>query len=839
MNPKLPIHDVLDEIRDALETHPAAVVQAPPGAGKTTGVPLALLHEPFLAGQKILILEPRRLAARAAAGRMAEMLGETVGETVGYRIRLERKVSAKTRIEVVTEGILTRMIQGDPELSGIGLVIFDEFHERNLNSDLGLALTLECQGALRETLRILVMSATLDAAPVAALLDDAPIITSHGRSFPVETRYLPLGTPSPTRREIEAACTRAIRHGLMEDHGDMLVFLPGAGEIRRVEGALRRLDLPDAVDILPLFGALTKADQARAIHPSPTGRRKVVLATAIAETSLTIDGVTIVVDAGLMRVSRFSPGSGMGRLVTLPLSKAAADQRRGRAGRTAPGVCYRLWSQAQTGTLIPFTAPEILHADLAPLILELSLWGVHDPSQLTWIDEPPKGACQQARGLLLELGALDDEGQITDHGKAMARLGVHPRLAHMLLLGKKRNLGPEACLVAALLTERDPLTGGGRESDIRTRMEAMLPTPRGAAGSPPPMDKGAAARIRETAKHLATRLQSSGTPKGCHDAGRLIALAFPDRIAMARKGRDGHFQMASGGGAYIKGTEPLAFEPLLAVADLDGNRQNARVYLAAPLTEESLGRDHGHRMTHQEAVFWDEGRGEIKAVTRHTLGALVLSEKRLLKPPAEKIQAALIQGIRSRGVGILPWNRALRSLQTRVLFLRNQAGFDELPDLSDAALQESMDEWLSPFLLGITRMSALGKVDLHAALTTLIPFAWHRKIDTLAPTHLTIPSGTRIPLDYSTGEAPILAARIQQLFGLTDTPTVAKGRIPVICHLLSPASRPMQVTRDLKSFWATTYPEVKKELKARYPKHPWPEDPLTAMATNRTKGKKK
>lgn len=833
MTLQLPIHDVLDEIRKALEAGPSAVVQAPPGAGKTTGVPLALLAAPFLAGQKIVMLEPRRLAARAAAGRMAEMLGEKVGETVGYRIRMEKKVSSATRIEVVTEGILTRMIQGDPELSGIGLVIFDEFHERNLSSDLGLALTLECQGVLRDNLRILVMSATLDAEPVARLLDDAPVITSEGRAFPVESRCLPLRGANPTRRDIEAACAQAVSKGLAEEEGDMLVFLPGAGEIRRVHDRLRKMDLPAHVDITPLFGALTKAEQDKAIRPSPSGRRKVVLATSIAETSLTIDGVTLVVDAGLMRVSRFSPGSGMGRLVTLPVSRASADQRQGRAGRTAPGICYRLWSDAHTGTLTPFTAPEILHADLAPLVLELAIWGVTDPHELTWLNVPPHGSCQQARGVLQELGALDTEGRITAHGKAMSRIGLHPRLAHMLLCAKPLKLGPEGALLAALLTERDPLTGGRKEADIRLRMEAMLARGR----SDVSLNPGAASRIKETAKQLASRLQINGAPKDSRHAGRLLALAFPDRIAMSRKGRNGHFQMVSGSGVFLHEADPLAYEPFIAVADLDGNRQNARVYLAAPLSEEVLETDHASRMTRKEVVNWSERKGKVEAIMRHTLGAITLSETPLKKPSPEAITDALVQGIQSRGLSVLPWNKPIRAFQTRVLFLRNHAGFDELPDLSDATLAETVDQWLAPFLIGITSMGALGKVDLSGALTALLPHAWHRKIDSLAPTHMTIPSGTRVPLDYGNGEPPILAARIQQLFGLTDTPTVAGGRLPVTCHLLSPASRPMQVTRDLKSFWANTYPEVKKELKARYPKHPWPDDPLTAIATNRTKRK--
>ena len=831
MKPTLPIHDVLHEIQQALETHPAAVVQAPPGAGKTTGVPLALLDAPFLAQQKIVMLEPRRLAARAAAGRMAELLGEKVGETVGYRIRMEKKVSAATRIEVVTEGILTRMIQGDPELSGIGLVIFDEFHERNLNSDLGLALTIECQGVLREELRILVMSATLDAEPVAALLGNAPVITSEGRSFPVETHYLPLRTATPTRRDIEAACARAVSLAISEGTGDILVFLPGAGEIRRVESSLRQMGFPQNVEVIPLFGALAKVDQDRAIRPSIQGRRKVVLATAIAETSLTIDGVTIVVDAGLMRTARFSPGSGMDRLVTLPVSRASADQRRGRAGRTAPGICYRLWSEAHTGTLLPFSAPEILHADLAPLVLELAIWGVTDPSDLTWLNLPPDGSYQQAQGVLKSLGALNTEGRITAHGKAMSAMGLHPRLAHMLLSAKKRGIGPDACLLAALLTERDPLTNGRREADIRTRVEAMLD--RGHARGA--INAGVAARINEVVRQLASRLHVGGKPQGTGHTGRLLALAFPDRIAKVRSGRPGHFQMASGSGAFLNEADPLAYAPLLAIADLDGNRQNARVYLAAPMDEETLEADHGHAIENRECVSWNPAKGGVDAVMQRTLGALVLSEKPLKKPSPEAVTGALIQGIVSRGLTVLPWNRSIRSLQTRVLFLRNHAGFDELPDISDAALTETALEWLAPFLTGVTRMGNLGKVDLAGALTALIPYTWHRKIDKLAPTHMAIPSGTRIPLNYGNGEPPFLAARIQQLFGLTDTPTVANGRVPVTCHLLSPASRPMQVTRDLKSFWKTTYPQVKKELKARYPKHPWPDDPLTAVATNRTK----
>ena len=818
--PELPIHHILPELIESLRENPSVVLQAPPGAGKTTGVPLALFDVAFLRGQKIIMLEPRRLAARNSALRMAELLGESVGETVGYRIRMEKKISSKTRIEVVTEGILTRMIQSDPELSGVGMLIFDEFHERNLNSDLGLALALESQSVLREDLKILVMSATLDAEPVARLMGEAPILTSHGKSFPVETRYLPVSSTTPTAREIEAAVASAVLKGISDEEGDMLVFLPGAGEIRRVHQRLLEGSLPDNITVYPLFGALSKADQDRAIKPSPIGQRKVVLTTAIAETSLTIDGVRLVVDSGLMRVHKFSPGSGMGKLETLTVSKAAADQRRGRGGRTAPGVCYRLWHKGQTATLLPFSAPEITQTDLAPLALELALWGAGMGDDLAWLTPPPKGSMEQARGLLAMLGALDDAGHITAHGKAMAKAGLHPRLAHMVLKGKEVNLGAEAAFLASLLSERIPT----RETDARQLMENCL------FGSDP-----SARRIQISAKETARRFGIKGKAIQPQEAGLLLSFAFPDRLARQRQRGGSAYLMASGTGAMLPENHPLSAHEFLAIADLDGNRSGARVYLAAPITESEIIQHHGQRIQTTDEVFWNHQKGRVEAKTRTGIGALVLEEKECRDISPEMITRAIIGAIESRGLDALPWDKKAKSLQVRVNFLREHAGMDALPDFSKTSLLDSLESWLAPFLHGIKSMKALRQVDLHAALMAQIPFELQRKIDDLAPTHLPIPSGVRVPLDYGNGEPPVLAARIQQLFGLTETPKVAGGKVPVLCHLLSPASRPMQVTKDLASFWKNTYPEVKKDLKGRYPKHPWPDDPLTALATNRAK----
>lgn len=822
---RLPIEQILPQLRASLQSRTAAVLVAAPGAGKTTRVPLALLDEPWLAGQKILMLEPRRIAARAAARFMAAQLGETAGETVGYRVRLETRVGPRTRIEVVTEGVLTRMLQSDPALEGVGLVIFDEFHERSLQADLGLALALQSQSLLREELRLLVMSATLEAEPVAALLGGAPVVVSEGRAFPVETRYL----ERPIEGRIEPAVVRAIERALREEEGDLLVFLPGAPEIRRVESQLTERD---GVRVLPLHGSLSAEAQDEAIAPGRAGERKIVLATAIAETSLTVEGVRVVIDAGLMRIPRFSPRTGMTRLETIPASRAAADQRRGRAGRLGPGVCYRLWTEVQDRQLLPQSQPEIREADLAPLALELAAWGA-DPADLAWLDPPPAAALAQARGLLQQLGALDAAGAITPHGQAMARAGLHPRLAHLVLAGIERGAGALACEIAALLSERDLLRGeGGRpEADLRLRLDAV----RGGGAGGYAVDR--ATRQRVIAEAAALRrtfgVGAGGGVGGASDVvaltGLLLAFAYPDRIAQRRS--TGRFLLRNGRGAAFPAFQPLADEPYLVIAEMDDQGADGRIDLAAPIAVADLREAFADQIETEELVAWDGTA--VRARRRERLGALLLGESHLPNPDPALVLGALLEGIRAEGLAILPWSKAARQLQERLIFLHRF--LPDWPDATDQALLDSLAEWLAPFLDGAKSKGDLGRIDLVEALKGLVPWSQRSQLDELAPTHLTVPSGSRIPIDYSDPGAPVLAVRLQEVFGLLETPRIAGGRQPVLLHLLSPAHRPVQVTQDLASFWRNAYFEVRKDLRGRYPKHHWPEDPLSAQPTNRAK----
>jgi len=822
---RLPIDDVLSELRAALTAAPAAVLQAPPGAGKTTRVPLELLAEPWLGDRRILMLEPRRLATRAAARRMAATLGETVGRTIGYRMRMESVTSASTRIEVVTEGVLTRMLQTDPALEGYGIVIFDEFHERSLQADLGLALTLESRRHLRDDLRVLVMSATLDGEAVARLLDDAPIVTSHGRSHPVTLRYL----GRRTDERLEDAVVSAIRRALAEEPGDALVFLPGAAEIRRVEDALLRGGLPAGVDVMPLHGTLSQDRQDAAIAPSIEGRRKVVLATSIAETSLTIEGIRTVIDSGVMRVPRFSPRSGMTRLETVRVTRAAAEQRRGRAGRLGPGVCYRLWSELEDAHLLAFGQPEILEADLAPLALELASWGVGDPLELRWLDPPPSAAFAQARELLGELGALDASGVVTAHGRRMAELPLHPRLAHMALRGIELGAADVACELAALLSERDIFraTPGGADVDVRLRLEAM----RGGEHFSPEVDRGSLHRVRAIARQIADRLGGPRSLGDIEDAGLLLAYAYPDRIGQLRDGARGRFLLRNGRGATIAAAHPLAASPLVVAADLDGAQRESRVYLAAPVALEDVELHFEEQIVVETIIQWEESG--LRAVRRESLGALTLREAPIASPDAELVARALLERIRGEGLELLPWTKGARALQERLLFVRHHE--TEWPDASDEALLASLETWLLPSLHGMRRRSDLGRLDVHGLLMGLLTWEQRRQLDEWAPTHLDVPSGSRIPIDYATPEAPVLAVRLQEIFGMLETPRIMRGRVPVVVHLLSPAGRPVQVTRDLASFWRTGYFDVKKDLKGRYPKHYWPDDPLQAEPTRRVR----
>ena len=831
----LPIQAILPQICAALGNATALVLQAPPGAGKTTGVPLALLNEPWLAGQTILLLEPRRLAARAAAARMAGQLNEAVGQTVGYRIRFDSQVSRQTRIEVLTEGLLTRRLQRDPALEGVGLVIFDEFHERSLHADLALALCLDSQRGLREDLRILVMSATLDGAAVASLLGDAPIISSEGRAYPVSRHYSPR---DPERRDGLNAVVRVVLNALADQHGDVLVFLPGSAEIRQT---LRRLEAESAcagLALTPLYGDLPGADQQRAIEPDRAGRRKVVLATPIAETSLTIAGVTVVVDAGWTRIPRFDPRSGLTRLETVRISAAAAEQRAGRAGRLGPGVCYRLWSEATQQRLRPHRSAEILEADLAPLALELAQWGVSDPNALAWLDPLPPGALAQARQLLTELEALDDQGRITPTGQDLAALPAHPRLAHLLRRGAALGHGALAADLAALLEERDLLRGDHPfGSDLSARLDALRSFRRdgrnGAARWQ--ADPAACARIEQSAQRWRRLLRAASSSVEPNDAavGLLLALAYPDRIARRRDGGADRYQLANGRGARLNPGDPLLGQDWLVAAHLDAGATEGRIWLAAPVQAADLETHLAARIQPVQEVVWDERQAAIAAYRERRIGALTLSSAPLTDADPELVRQAMLTGIQQLGLDSLPWTRELREQQARLLSLRHWFPDDGWPDMSDDWLTAHLEEWLSPWLDGIRRRDHLPKLDLAAALHGLLDHRLRARLNEWAPTHLQVPSGSRVRVQYAPGEPPVLAVKLQELFGLADTPRIAEGRIAVTLHLLSPAQRPIQVTQDLRGFWERTYAEVKKELKGRYPKHPWPDDPWTAPPTRR------
>lgn len=803
---------LLPILTQTLEQQPCLLLQAPPGAGKTTRVPLALLNAPWLQGQKILMLEPRRLAARSSARYMASLLNESAGETVGFRVRLESKVSAKTRIEVVTEGILTRMLQEDPSLQGYGLIIFDEFHERSLQADLGLALCREVQQGLREDLRLLIMSATLQTERLAGLLD-APILTAQGRQFPVNIRYAAL--PANTRELTHVE--RVIRQTLSTESGSILVFLPGSGEIRRLSEALSE-NLPEHVSLAPLYGDLPPAEQDRAISPSPAGQRKVVLATNIAETSLTIEGIRVVIDLGQARVPRFDPNSGLTRLETRPISKASAEQRAGRAGRLEPGVCIRLWPESETARLSAEIAPEILSADLAPLALELALWGSSDPGSLLWLDPPPRSAWQQAIELLSSLGALDAEQRITAHGKALARLPLPPRLGHMVIKARDEQLGGLACSLAALLSERDLLAGNTRDSDLVLRLQAL-------AGKRSVTGKRRE-RALKVAEQIAGPLKLKPAFGPYEEIGYLLGLAYPDRLAQRRPGGEPRFILANGRGALLDPSDTLAREPWLSIAELDGHPREAKIFLAAALDSSRLQALTRGQTSDQTEVSFDSSNGRVIARRQLRYGALVLSEQRIDKPDAAMLAQALLQGVSQRGVSQLPWSKNQQQLRARVDFLRQRAG-EDWPAMDDQSLQDELEEWLLPFLDGLRRLEMINEEILQQALDYRIGHQRLMDLGRLAPTHLTVPTGSQIRLDYS-GEEPVLAVKLQELFGLAQTPRVLQDKVPVLIHLLSPAQRPVQVTRDLANFWRETYPEVKKELKGRYPKHYWPEDPLIA-----------
>ncbi|KQP07832.1 ATP-dependent helicase [Methylobacterium sp. Leaf99] len=816
--PDLPIEAVLPALGEALAARAACVLVAPPGAGKTTRVPLALLDAPWLAGRKIVLLEPRRLAARGAAERMARTLGEGVGDTVGLRVRLGSKISARTRIEVVTEGVFTRMILDDPELAGIGAVLFDEFHERSLDADLGLALALDAQAGLREDLRILVMSATLDGARVARLLADAPVIESEGRAFPVETRY---AERDPNRR-IEEAMADAILRALRADPGSVLAFLPGQGEIRRVATLLAdRLD--DGTDVARLYGALPPAEQDRAVSPAVPGRRKVVLATSIAETSLTIEGVRIVVDSGLSRVPVYEPGIGLTRLVTARASRASVDQRRGRAGRTEPGVCHRLWSEAATNALEPFGRPEILAADLSGLLLDCAAWGVADPTTLAFLDSPPAPALAEARAMLRDLDALDGDGRLTATGTALRALPLPPRLARMVVGAAGHGRAREAADLAAVIVERGL---GGDAVDLGDRVDRYM------------RDRGPRAQdMRRLAQGWAKQAQAfvaevKAAPADLTEPGPLLALAYPDRVARAR-GRDGEFVMANGRAGRLDPAIALAREPFLVVADIVGTAAKARILAAAPIGLEAIEALFPERIAAITQVAFDRDARALRARALRRLGPLTLGERILPVPPDADSAAILAGGIAEIGLAALPWTPALSQWLARLRFLR--AADASWPDLSDAALAATVEDWLAPEIVGRLTVDSVTADDLGRALHALLPWDLRARLDTEAPTHVAVPTGSRIPLDYAAEGGPVLAVRVQELFGLERHPSIAGGRVPLVLHLLSPASRPIQITRDLPGFWRGSWSAVRAEMRGRYPRHPWPEDPVAEPPTRRVK----
>ena len=839
----LPIDAVLPALRQALAERHEAVLEAPPGAGKTTRVPLALLEESWLAGQTIIMLEPRRLAARAAAERLASELGEAVGGTVGYRIRLESKVSAATRIEVVTEGILARRLQDDPALEGVGLVIFDEYHERSLDADLALALTLNGRALLRDEppLKVLLMSATLEGERLSALLDNAPVVRSEGRMFPVETVWgRPFQPGGPYAKEgLEPRVVQTVLQALNDEPGSVLVFLPGQAEIRRVNDQLAEA-LQSHSDILlcPLHGELDLKAQRAAIEPAPAGKRKVVLATNIAETSLTIDGVRVVVDAGFARVPRFDPASGMTRLDTQRISRASATQRAGRAGRLQPGVCYRLWSQAQHEQMAAYGSAEILQADLAGLALQLARWGV-TPQELAWLDAPPSAAYAQARDLLQRLGALSESSeQLTPHGQAMAELPAHPRIAHLLLRGQALGLGNLACDVAALLGERDIQRGGG--ADLHSRLALLSGEERGQRGG-----QGGVQRARQLAKQYRGYLRGKpdeavSDPAHPRWLGALLAFAYPDRVAQQRRAGGGEYRLANGRAAQFGEPDALMKQAWLVVAEL-GSRQGQReerIYLAADLDPALFDGVLREQVSVREELEWDEREGALRAERQWRVGELVLNREPLKELDEATRSRALLGLVRRKGIELLPWTPELRQWQARIALLRRldleKNTASEWPDVSDKALLASLEKWLQPYLGKVTRLSHFANLELHNMLQTLLPWPLPQRLEELAPKALEVPSGSRIGIDYSE-EPPVLAVRMQELFGLADTPRIGGGRQVVKLHLLSPGRKPVQVTQDLASFWRNTYAEVKKELKGRYPKHYWPDDPLIAEPTARAK----
>ena len=808
--PKLPVTEILPQLDAAMQSHASAVLVAPPGAGKTTLVPLHFLAADWRGDGMIILLEPRRLAARASARRMAALLGEEPGQTIGYRMRLESRVSAATKILVVTEGVFARMILDDPDLQGIAAVIFDEFHERSLDADFGLALALDVQAALRDDLKILVMSATIDGARVARLLGDAPVIESEGRSFPVEIRY----QERKATDRIEEVMARTIRAALSDEDGSILAFLPGQGEIERTAKMLEGT-LPANVVLAPLYGAMEGRDQDIAIRPAAPGTRKVVLATSIAETSLTIDGVRIVIDCGLVRQPVFEPATGLTRLETVRESRAAADQRAGRAGRTAPGIAIRLWHQGQTAAMAAFAPPEIVETDLTGLVLDCAAWGVSDPTKLAFLDPPPAAGLAEARALLLRLNALDGAGRLTADGEKIRGLALPVRLAHMVAEAGKRGEALRAAELAVLLSERGL---GGNDVDLETRMSRFR------------NDRSdRAQRARSLAKRLATG--SSAAPAGS-SIGRLLIDAYPDRVARAR-GQTGQFLLANGRGGEIDPAVNLSRAAWVVVADMAGRAGKARILSAAEISEEDVRAALAGQIEAGEQTIYDAEKNALRARQAVRIGAITLSEKPMAAPSGTLADSGVIAAVREHGLDILPWSKEALVMRRRLDWLQRGIG-DPWPVMDDEHLLAGLEDWLLPFLTGDAQLERIPARVLREGLVSLVPYDLQRQIDQLAPTHFTVPTGSNIPIRYE-GEEPVIAVRVQELFGLNIHPAIAGGRVPLLLELLSPAHRPIQVTRDLVGFWHGSWADVRAEMRGRYPKHVWPETPATATATSRAK----
>ncbi len=851
--PNLPINKVLPEIQETLNTHNRVVLQASPGAGKTTAVPIALLDQPWLQDKQIIMLEPRRLAARNAAARMAFLLGEKVGQRIGYQIRQDSCFSDNTKILVVTEGILTRKLQADPELKNIALVIFDEFHERNLHADLSLALCLQSQQIIREDLKILVMSATLNTDAISKLLTDAPIIQSEGRSFPVDIRHLDKSIKQSNQQELLSSLTSAAKHVIKNHEGNCLVFLPGVKQINQLAGQINNFLKAESITnilVAPLHGSLSKQQQDQAISAPRDGLRKIVLATNIAETSLTIEGINCVIDSGMERTLQHNPSSGMNRLITQAISQDSAVQRAGRAGRLCAGTCYRLWTAQQQQRLLKHSIAEILHSDLSTLVLELSNWGVLQVDELQWLDTPPDSATERAKALLQQLNAIDNRGNITQHGRDMLRLGTHPRLAHMMLKAIKLQQPYHACLLASLLTEKDLfLTNTEKSYDIHDRLNLLRSTLSDKKNLPG-VDTQQCKRIVHTADDFYRRLkQSTKQPLGkTYDdelTGVLLAFSYPDRIAKQRSIGKPDYLLSNGKGATIPPFLQQHLYEYLVVANLDAKQSQASIYLAAEITSQQLQNYFSDNIQRIEIIEWNETQQRVKAKQIQRLGKIILQEKLVTPENKDIVSQCLVEAIRNTGLQCLNWSPQAQNLKQRMQFininidndptLKKQFTDEKLPDFSDATLLDTLPDWLQPYLKTENSIKQIQKLDLYTLLLNQLSWQQQQIIEKLAPERIKVPSGSAIRIDYSDPLKPVLAVRLQEVFGLYETPTILNGHCSLMMHLLSPARRPMQVTQDLNSFWQTTYHEVKKELRGKYKRHYWPDDPLTAQATSKTK----